>query len=143
MAEKNRPDEQTGEHRKDERPNPGHPVRSEDAEGPQRFRLEIAGLDEPRRDVGGEEQVIELERPAERYQGDQHPDVPRHRQPVEPGCEFAGTCAGHSFSSHLVAVATRNLRYGILPPRGKPATVRRLLSGGPPPEAGTISHPLR
>src|SRR5207248_8855242 len=100
MAEKDRADEQSGEQGEDECPYAGHPIGREHAERTERFRREIARLEEARRDIGGQEKVVELKAAAERDQRDQHPDMPRHRQPVEPGGELRRACAGHSVSSH-------------------------------------------
>jgi len=69
------------------------------AEQPQGFGSEEIGLDEARRDIGGQEQVLELKAAAERDQGDEHPDMPGHWQPVEPGGKFGRTWGGHGVSS--------------------------------------------
>ena len=71
-------------------PMPATPIRAQDVEHAERFRREIAGLVQPWSDIGGEEQVVELEAAAERDQRDQVPDVPGHRQPIESGCELCG-----------------------------------------------------
>ena len=52
-------------------------------------------LGHARNDIGGEEQVVELEAGAERDQDDQVPDVPAAGQAVEPGGEFRRGWGGH------------------------------------------------
>ena len=42
------------------------------------------------RDEAGEHQVVKFEEPAQRKQDDANPEGPRHRQPVEPGCNQSG-----------------------------------------------------
>jgi hypothetical protein len=76
MAEEDRADEQAGEQREHEGADPGDAKRPEDVENAQRFGREIAGLDEARGDVGGQEQIVELETAAQRDQRHQPPDVP-------------------------------------------------------------------
>ena len=88
VAKEDGADEQAGEQREHEGADAGDADGAEDVEHAQRFRGEVARLVQARRDVGGQEQVIQLEAAAERDQRDQVPDVLGHRQPIEPGRKF-------------------------------------------------------
>ena len=83
-AAQQRADEQAGEQRGDEARD------AAGAEQPGRGRREDPGLDEPRGDVAGEQQVVEFEEEAEAEQRHEAPDRAGRRQPVEAGQDGAG-----------------------------------------------------
>ena len=74
-AERHGADPQAGEQREHEGARAGHLERRQNAEDAERLRGEQARLGHAGDDVGGQEQVVELEAGAERDQDDQVPDV--------------------------------------------------------------------
>jgi hypothetical protein len=75
VAEADRADEQPGEQGEHEGADAGHAKRAQNVEQAQRVGREVGRPVQARRDIGGEEQVVQLEAAAERDQRHQVPDV--------------------------------------------------------------------
>ena len=103
-AAKDRADEEAGEQSGDEARDAG---RAKEAAG---LGGQDAGFDQARRNIGGEEEVIELEEHAEAEQHDIGPDRARRRQPVDAGRDRSGAhgrrpAVVHGFSPLRTGVA--------------------------------------
>jgi len=97
VAKEDGANKQAREQREHERADASDANRSQHVEHAQRFRGEVTGLVQPGCDISGQEQVIKLEAAAKRDQCDQVPDVPGHRQPIEPCCKFRRWCSPSGF----------------------------------------------
>ena len=84
-AEEERADEQSGKGRGDKGADPGK------AEKSLRCGCQQAAAVEARRDVAGEEEVVDLEPAAERQQDHQPPDIGRGGQGLQPPRDFVGS----------------------------------------------------
>ena len=94
-AEGHGADPKAGEQCEHESARAGHLERCQHAENAEGLRGEQTLLRHARNDIGGEEQIVELEAGAERDQDDQVPDVPAAGEAVEPGGEFRRGWGGH------------------------------------------------
>ena len=83
-AEQQRAEEETGEERRDEARD------AAGAEQPRRGRRQDTLRHKARRDVAGEQEIVELEEAAEREQQHAPPQRGRHRQAIEPCSDQAG-----------------------------------------------------
>ena len=100
-AAQDRADEQAGEQGGDEARDPR---RAEQADC---LCREHARFDEARRDIGGEQKVVELEEHAEAEQHEIGPDRARRRQPVDAGRDGAGGQGGCSAVVHVYSPEIR------------------------------------
>ncbi len=105
-AAKDRADEEAGEQSGDEARDAG---RTEEAGG---LRRQHARFDQARRDIGGKEQIVELEEHAEAEQHDIGPDRARRRQPVDAGRDGSGAQGRRPAVVHVSSPCSNRRRCG-------------------------------